>query len=93
MVELESYQWTKGEHLIKHFKVPEAERFTNYFCSECGSPLPKIRPNMGIAVIPAGTLDSAPAMKPQAHIFWTSRIEWSCESGDLPVFEEYQSDS
>ncbi|MBQ0727365.1 MAG: GFA family protein [Thalassolituus sp.] len=93
MVELENYQWTKGEHLIKFFKVPEAERFTNYFCSECGSPLPKIRPNVDIAVIPAGSLDDEPDFKPQAHIFWNSRTEWSCGSGDLPVFEEYPSDS
>jgi hypothetical protein len=46
-------------------------------------------PELELVVIPAGSLDSAPPLAPQARIFWDSRADWSCAAGDLPVFAEY----
>lgn len=89
MVTLGSITWEKGEESVRRYKVPEAERFSTAFCSHCGGPLPRIVPEMNAAVIPAGSLDQAPALAPQARIFWDSRAEWSCAPGDLPVFAEY----
>jgi len=42
-----------------------------------------------MVVIPAGSLDSDPGIKPEARIFLDSHAEWSCEAGGLPVFPEY----
>jgi len=39
-------------------------------------------------VIPAGSLDEEPPMKPQARIFWGSRTGWTC-GDDVPTFEAY----
>jgi hypothetical protein len=39
-------------------------------------------------VIPAGSLDAAPPMRPQARIFWGSRADWACVD-DVPTFEAY----
>ncbi|MDF1763251.1 MAG: GFA family protein [Oleibacter sp.] len=89
LVSPESYQWTRGEELIRMYKVPEAERFANFFCSLCGSPLPKVREEQGVVVIQAGTLDTIPEITPEAHIFWDSRAEWECENVSLPTFEKY----
>lgn len=86
-----SLNWLKGETLVRYFKVPEAERFTRCFCQQCGSPLPRLVPELGVAVIPAGSLDNEPAIAPQARIFWDSRASWSCASGELPVFPENQT--
>ncbi len=80
--------WVAGGDLVKQYKVPEAERFRNDFCSNCGSPLPRYFEEVGFIVLPAGTLDTEPEIKPDARIFYASRSSWSC-SDDLAVFEEY----
>jgi len=82
-------EWLSGEELINSFKVPDAERFRTVFCSRCGSPLPRIAPDLSIAVIPAGSLDNSPDIGPTARIFWSSRADWSCDAGDIPIWPEY----
>ena len=39
-----SIKWLKGEESIKGYKVPEAIRFTNRFCSVCGGRVPRYVP-------------------------------------------------
>ncbi len=82
-------EWLTGEELLGRYKVPEAERFYNCFCKECGSPMPRVIPELGSVLIAAGSLDMIPEMKPQGRIFWGSRVEWSCDDKALPVFDEY----
>ncbi len=86
---LESIQWIEGESLLQRYKVPEAERFFNCFCSQCGSPMPRVVPELDGVLIPAGSLDDEPPLHPQARIFWDSRADWSCSGDDIPVFSEY----
>jgi hypothetical protein len=80
--------WVAGEELLKRYQVPEAERFYNCFCSQCGSPMPRVFPQLGGVIIPAGTLDGEPPIQPGARIFWDSRVPWSC-ADELPVYAEY----
>jgi len=89
MLNADKVDWLKGESLLGYYKIPEAERFFNQFCTQCGSPLPRGVPEQSIVVIPAGSLDNDPGVKPEARIFWGSRAEWSCEAGELPTFSEY----
>lgn len=84
-----SLRWLQGEALIRQFKVPEAIRFTNCFCSQCGGRLPRYVKETDAIVIPAGSLDSEAPMLPQARIFWDSRASWSCGGDELPVCAEY----
>lgn len=81
--------FSRGEALLKRYKVPEAERFTRQFCSECGSSVARFVPELGAVVVPAGSLDCAVPFQPQARIFWDSRAEWSCGDQALPRFTEY----
>lgn len=81
--------WERGEEQVRRYKLPDAERFSTAFCSECGSPLPRVIPQMGFALIPAGALDGDPGLRPQSHIFWDSRADWSCPADGLPTFSEY----
>lgn len=83
-----SITWTQGEDNLSRYKVPQAERFYNCFCKHCGSPMPRVVTELKAVLIPAGSLDTEPPISPQAHIFWDSRAEWSCQD-DLPVFPEY----
>jgi hypothetical protein len=85
-------KWLSGEELLKNFKVPDAKRFRTVFCSKCGSPLPRIAPDLSLAVIPAGSLDESPAIDPTARIFWESRAAWSCDASEIPVWSEYPDD-
>jgi len=82
-------QWENGEDLIKSFKLPEAERFTNTFCSQCGGRVPRFIEALGMVFIPAGSLDTEPELKPQSRIFSGSAASWSCDGSELPVFSEY----
>ena len=83
-----SLEWKKGGDYLSHYKVPEAKRFATCFCNKCGSALPRYDETTRRAVVPAGSLDYEPDIKPEARIFWDSRAEWSCID-DLPTFVEY----
>jgi hypothetical protein len=82
-------RWLRGEEQIRSFKVPEAKRFTNNFCSACGSRLPRQAKDGDIVMIPCGSLDDDAPIKPQARIFSGSRAAWSCAGDGLPVYPEY----
>ncbi len=83
--------WNSGEEFVKTYKLPEAERFSNTFCSECGGRVPRFIAEFATVFIPAGSLDEEPDFMPQARIFDSSRAAWSCDETELPVFEEYPS--
>lgn len=89
LMQPETVSWTAGEELLKTYKVPEAKRFRNVFCSNCGSPMPRVAPDLSFAAIPAGTLDVDPGLRPQARIMSGSRTDWSCDGNALPAFDEY----
>lgn len=89
MVKPGTLKWLQGEALIRYFKVPEAKRFTNCFCSTCGGRLPRYVKEIDAVMIPAGSLDTEPPLRPQARIFWDSRAAWCCGDEKLPVFSEY----
>lgn len=80
--------WLTGEALIRTFKVPEAKRFTNSFCAQCGGRLPRQAKDSDVVMIPAGSLDDAAPIGPQARIFSGSRASWSCADGEIPVYPE-----
>lgn len=41
-----------------------------------------------IAVIPQGSLDDDPGIKPVDHIFVAHKAQWHDITDDLPIFEE-----
>ncbi len=80
--------WT-GEELLKRYTVPDARAFASVFCGNCGSMMPRVAPDMSIAVVPAGTLDNDPGLRPEARIFQDSRAEWSCDDSRVPGYDTY----
>jgi len=84
-------KWESGEGLIRSFKVPDAARFANAFCSTCGARLPRPGPQPQTFVVPAGSLDDVPEMKPTGRIFQGSRASWSCDETKLPGYSAYAS--
>jgi hypothetical protein len=82
-------RWLTGEDRITRYELPTAKSFGKWFCRQCGSPVPRLSRTGKLIVIPAGALDTAPAMSPSEHIFWASRAPWACPSGGLPTHAEY----
>lgn len=82
-------KWLSGEGSISRYDLPSAKSFGKWFCSQCGSPLPRLTRSGKVIVVPAGSLDAAPPIKPTDHIFWESRVPWACTTGSLPTHAEY----
>jgi hypothetical protein len=77
-------QWLSGEERIKRYQVP-GTRHEKSFCLECGSALPRVEE--ALLVVPAGSLDSAIDMRPDAHICVASRAEWDERLEHVPKLE------
>jgi hypothetical protein len=84
----DNLRFTRGEDHLTFYKVPEAQRFAQVFCRACGSPMPRVDRERGIAVVPMGSLDDDPGMTPEAHIYVGSRAPWFTIADRLPQFED-----
>ena len=86
-VEPDHFEWTAGQESTVRYDLPSAKSFATTFCKHCGSPIPHHTRSGKVMVIPAGSLDDAPGLKPQYRIFWGSRAEWSCVDDTAPAYE------
>jgi hypothetical protein len=75
--------WRAGQDKIKTFRVPST-RHERGFCIACGSALPSVQLNGALLVAPAGSLDSAVEVRPDAHICVASRADWDRELERVP---------
>ena len=82
------FRWLRGEDQIVEFKLPEARFYTTAFCRCCGSGVPKVSLERNFAVIPAGSLDTEPTLRPQRHIFTNYKAAWFDITDSLPRFAE-----
>ncbi len=74
-----------GENQIKYFE--ESESTILGFCQNCGSSLFGVKPQTGLVHIRMGSLNDAPSLRPQVHVFVGSKADWDIVSDDLPQFE------
>lgn len=80
--------FTRGEDLVSTYKVPEARYFKHAFCRECGSAMLRRDAERGIAIVPMGSLDDDPGVRPAMHIYMGSRLSWDVVTDGLPQFDE-----
>jgi hypothetical protein len=83
-VEASGLRFTRGEQDLGVYKVPEAKFFTQVFCRTCGAKLPRVDLGRGIAIVPMGSLDDDPGIRPQEHIFVDDRAVWAGIHDALP---------
>jgi hypothetical protein len=76
------------EHVVR-FDLPTAKSFATTFCRLCGTPLPHHTRSGRELVVPAGSLDDEPSLRPRARIFFDSAASWGCGTDDVPRFPEY----
>jgi len=86
--DLDSVRWTRSETQVAEYKLPEARFFGKAFCRRCGSGLPRLSRERGAAVVPAGSLDDDPGIRPAAHIFVASKASWFEITDGAPQFPE-----
>jgi hypothetical protein len=88
-VALDGFRWTRGEGRLASYKIPEALRFAQTFCTTCGSPMPRVDGERGLAVVPMGGLDDDPGLRPERHIFAAFRAPWFEIGDELPQHDAY----
>lgn len=81
---LADFSYTAGAELLTSYKVPDAKYFTHAFCSVCGSSMPRADESRGIAIVPMGSLDDDPGVRPLRHIFVDSKAPWDEITDELP---------
>ncbi len=84
----EQFKWVQGEISVGRYEKPDAKYFATCFCKTCGSSLPWAVQGGRNVVVPAGTLDEDPELRPLHNSFWESRAPWHTETSDLPKFAE-----
>ncbi len=80
------FQWTRGESQVVSYRLPgSGSSFATAFCRRCGSDLPRASRGESVVVVPAGTLDSEPDLRPQAHVCVSEKFDIA---DDLPRYAE-----
>lgn len=87
LVRPEDFRWLEGERFVTRFELEGAKHFATGFCSHCGSSLPWLAQSGKAVVVPAGTLDDDPGIRPLQNIYCASNAVWYAESADLPMFD------
>jgi hypothetical protein len=81
-------RWLSGQQNVRQFELP-ATRHTKCFCSRCGSALPMLQMKDRLLVAPAGSLNSEVLIRPDAHIFVSSRASWDHALEEVPTIDGY----
>ena len=81
----ERFRWIRGETMLRIYRLPEAERFGQAFCTRCGSSMPRNSP-VGF-VVPAASLDADPDILERRHIYDGSKAPWFTIADPFPQYE------
>jgi hypothetical protein len=84
LVSPDQFKWQSGEHLVGRYELPEAKHFATSFCKNCGSSLPWLSQSGKAVIVPAGTLDEDPGIRPSQNIFTASGADWFEAPENLP---------
>ena len=79
-------KFVRGGDSLVSFRLPGARYFTQVFCPICGSGMPRIDAERGIAVIPFGSLDDDPGCVGADHIFVESKAPWYAITSSHPQY-------
>lgn len=81
------FRWLAGQSQVENYQSsPENVRA---FCRVCGSNMPVLEEEDTHVIIPAGSLDDDPIVRPVVHIHTASKAPWYEITDALPQFAEY----
>ncbi|MFT5656777.1 MAG: hypothetical protein ACI9KN_000046 [Gammaproteobacteria bacterium] len=82
-------EWLSGEDQIKQYIPDEPDIISKSFCRHCGSLVPYISVQSGKLIIPAGSLNDDPGIRPEDNIFWADRADWYDSVSLSPKFDAF----
>lgn len=85
----DGFAWLSGADVLTTYR--SSELGFRAFCSVCGSSMPMVHEAAGRVIIPAGTLDDDPGLKPAVHFFVRSKAPWYEITDSLEQFDEFPS--
>lgn len=92
-VKRENITWLSGETSLSHYR---AENDTvRSFCRRCGSSLlfeSKFNREQGTVEISLAAFDQLGAIKPDAHIYINSKVDWYSPNDQLPKYQQYREE-
>ena len=88
LISPESFSWTQGEEFVGRYEPAGVKHYATSFCKNCGSSLPWLAQSGKSVVVPAGTLDEDPGMRPSQNIYCASRAVWYQHPSELPDYDE-----
>ncbi len=88
LVSPDDFRWLGGEDFVGRYELENAKYFATAFCKHCGSSLPWLTKTGKVLVVPTGTLNGDPEIRPIQNIFCGSRAVWYREPNSLPEYDE-----
>jgi len=88
IIDPENFKWIKGKENVGRYELSEAKHFASSFCKTCGSSLPWITQSKKAMIVPAGTLDDDPKVKPIHNIFYADKACWYENVDGLVKYDE-----
>ena len=87
-VPIDGVRFERGQELLTTYRAPDAKYFAHAFCRVCGSSMPRLEEARSIAIVPMGSFDDDPGVRPERHIHVGSKAAWDEIFDDLPRFTE-----
>ena len=87
IIDPEQFEWLSGETSVGRYEHPDAKHFATCFCKQCGSSLPWLSKSGRAVIIPAGTLDQDPGIRPIHNIFYQDRAPWRVAVEELISYD------
>ena len=84
----DDFKWLSGEDSVGRYDPPETKYFATSFCKKCGSSLPWLSKSGQVVIVPAGSLDDDPGIRPSKNIYCGSRSAWYIPASSLPEYDE-----
>lgn len=81
----DNIKWHSGQDSVSIYEHP-SRVFSKSFCKLCGSALPFINKAKTSLVVPAGSLNELPEIKPQANIFMSEEACWLSDGAKARKF-------
>lgn len=82
-----NFRWLAGESEVVTY--PSSPGNVRAFCRTCGSNMPVLEDDGAHVIIPAGSLDDDPNVRPIVHIHVASKAPWHEITDTLPQFDEF----
>lgn len=82
------FEWLTGEEQVGRYEEPGAKYFASSFCKKCGSTLPWKTQSGTAHIVPAGTLDDDPKIKPIHNIYYSDKACWYEDINSLVKYDE-----